>query len=155
MNNASNKVLAALHSLMSEIGAIGKTNTNSFQNYKFRSVAQAMSALQPLLIKHNLIIQPFYDTIQLHEQEKGYTATCVLNLTFHHVEDGSTLSYRIPGQGADSGDKALGKAMAMAFKYAVFQGMAVPEDGVDSEFSEPEVKTKPKTAAPSMKNLLG
>lgn len=144
MSDPTNKVLTSLHAIMGEIGSIGKTNTNSFQKYNFRSVGQAMSALQPLLMKHRLILQPCYQDEKLQEQEKGYTAVATLNLTFHHVDDGSSFLVRVPGQGADAGDKALYKALAGAFKYAVFQTFCIPEDGVDAEHDSPAVAPKAK-----------
>lgn len=134
------KVFTALHAVMTEIGAIGKTNENTFQKYRFRSVAQAMAALQPLMVKHRLLALPQYRNEQLHPQEKGYTASVMLDLLFVHIDDESSVIVRVPGQGADSGDKGLAKALAMALKYAVFQTFMVPEEGVDAEFSEPEVK---------------
>lgn len=152
MSEPSNKVLTSLHAVMAEIGAIGKTNVNSFQKYNFRSVDQAMSALQPLLLKNRLILQPCYQDEKLHEQEKGFSATAVLNLTFHHVDDGSSFLVRVPGQGADSGDKALYKALAGAFKYAIFQTFCIPESGTDAEHESPEVKPKAKPLN-AMKNL--
>lgn len=154
------KILDKLLAITSEIGVIGKTNKNSFQNYNFRSVSQAMAALQPLLVKHGVVLQPNYTGLMLHQQEKGFTATCTLHLTFYCVEDQSSLMITAVGQGADSGDKALYKAMAGAFKYGVFQTFCIPEDGADAEFSEPEVKAKKPAAkstgatGPSIRNLL-
>lgn len=149
-------VFGALHAVMREIGVIGKENTNSFQKYNFRSVAQAMASLQPLLIKHNLIAIPHYDSPVLHEQEKGYTATVRLSLQFISTVDGSDVMAQVPGQGADAGDKALAKALAGAFKYAVFQTFCVPEEGVDAEFASPEVKAKPKAKpVQNLKDILG
>lgn len=140
-------IFAKMAALTAEIGAIGKTNNNKFQNYNFRSVGQAMAALQPLLVKHGVILQPCYTDMQLHAQDKGYTATCCLALSFIAVDDGSMIMVRSIGQGADAGDKATYKAMAGAFKYAVFQSLCVPEDGADAEFADPEVKPKATAAA--------
>lgn len=131
-----------LAKITADIGAIGKTNKNSFQNYNFRSVGQAMAALQPLLVKYNVVLQPCFGEVQLHQQEKGYTATCGLSLTFYDADTDTSLMVRSVGQGADAGDKAMYKAMAGAFKYAVFTTFCVPEDGADAEFSEPEVKPR-------------
>ncbi len=159
MNEAKppGKIFKALHAIMSEVGAISKDNKNSFQSYSFRSVAQAMAALQPLLIKNGVVLQPGYEQVALHDQEKGFTATCMLALTFWCIEDESCLTVRVPGQGADSSDKALAKALAMAFKYAVFQTLSIPEDGTDSEFATPEVKTVKKAAAgpKSIREMIG
>jgi hypothetical protein len=148
------KVYAALHAVIAEIGAIGKNNTNSFQKYQFRSVGQAMAALQPLLVKHKLILQPNVTGYQMMDQEKGAGCVLMLQLNFIHIEDGSSLVVSSVGQGSDSGDKAVDKALAGAFKYAVFQTFCVPEDGMDAENFEPEVKMKPKATGPTKRNIL-
>lgn len=151
------KIFEKMHSITSEIGAIGKTNKNTFQNYQFRSVAQAMAALQPLLVKHSVILQPEFGAVQILEQEKGCGAVVSLRATFWCIEDGSMLTVSCVGQGSDSGDKAVPKAMACAVKYLIFTTFMVPEDGVDAEFSEPDVKTKPKAAKKSggIMDILG
>lgn len=155
-DNKQPAIFAKMHAIQSEIGSIGKNNKNSFQNYAFRSVGQAMAALQPLLNKHGVILQPTYSEPHIIEQEKGAGATVLLRLQFVAIEDGSAMLVAAVGQGADSGDKAVYKAMAGAFKYAVFQTFCIPEDGVDAEFSEPEVKTKKRTPANgSLREILG
>jgi hypothetical protein len=142
-------IYGALHSIMSEFGAIGKNHENSFQRYKFRSIADTVARLTPLLIKHKVIMQPCYHNQQLHQQEKGWTVSLSLSLTFYAVEDGSSITFQSAGIGSDAGDKAGNKAMAAAWKYAVLHGFGVPEEGVDSEFSNPEVSRKKPTKSTS------
>lgn len=146
-------ILKKMNAITSEIGSVGKTNTNSFQNYRFRSIAQAMAALQPLLVKHKVVVQPSFQNVQIIEQEKGAGATVNLALGFWDTEDGSSLVVHAVGQGSDAGDKAVPKAMACAMKYAIFSTFMVPEDGIDAEFSSPEVK--PKSKATPVRNIGG
>lgn len=155
MENQIGDVFKSLHAITAEIGAIGKTNKNSFQNYNFRSIGQAMAALQPLLVKHNLVLQPSFTNFQVLEQEKGSGMVVMLALGFYSTTDGSSFVVRSVGQGADSGDKAAYKAMAGALKYAIFSTFCVPEEGADAEFSEPEVKMKKPTSSATARNILG
>ncbi len=151
------KILEKLHSIMAEFGVVGKNNENTFQKYKFRSIADTVHKLTPLLVKHKVVMQPCYHNQQLHQQEKGWTATLDLALTFYCVDTGSSMVFRATGQGSDSGDKACNKAMTAAFKYAILHGFGVAEEGADSEFSEPEVKARKSVlpATKSMKEILG
>jgi hypothetical protein len=151
-----------MHLIMSEIGVIGKEGRNDFQKYSFRGIAQVVDALTPLLVKHGVIMIPQYGSLQLHGQDKGFTATCNLQLGFICIEDGSNMFYQSVGQGADSGDKAANKAMTAAFKYALCHGLGIRENevGTDADSDSPIVEkvgasaAKPKAAKPTVKNML-
>jgi len=156
-------IFPKIHKITAEIGAIPKTNTNQFSKYNFRSVAQAMAALQPMLTKHGVVVQPSFDRVQILEQEKGFGAVVHLTMTFWSVEDQSNLTVSCVGAGSDSGDKALAKAMACAVKYCIFTTFMIPEEGTDAEYSEPDVKPAKKTektgmpasGTPKMRDILG
>ncbi len=156
-------IYAAMHKIMSEIGAIGKEGRNEFQKYSFRGISQVVDALQPLLVKHGVIMIPQYGDLCLHPQDKGFTATCKLQLGFICVEDGSNMFYASVGQGADSGDKAANKAMTAAFKYALCHGLGIRENevGTDADSDSPVVVAKkngevnlPPGKKPTVRNML-
>ena len=161
MTGEPQMIFEKMHAIMAEIGVIGKDGTNDFQKYKFRGISQVVDALQPLLVKHKVIMLPQYSGLQLHVQDKGFTATCNLQLGFISVEDGSNCFYASVGQGADSGDKAANKAMTAAFKYALCHGLGIRENevGEDADSDSPtvtrgKVTPKPVTSRPAPKNLL-
>lgn len=166
-DRGAESIFAKMHAIMTEIGAIGKDGTNDFQKYKFRGISQVVDALQPMLVKHGVIMIPQYSGLQLHTQDKGYTATCNLQLGFISVEDGTNMFFASVGQGADSGDKAANKAMTAAFKYALCHGLAIRESevGEDADSDSPSVTRKgakppiadptiPKPVKPTVRNLL-
>jgi hypothetical protein len=144
-------IFSSLHSVMAEVGPVGKDNTNSFQNYKFRGISQVIEAVTPLLIKHRIIMLPQYGDFQLHPQDKGFTATCKLQLGFINVDDGTNAFVSTVGQGADSGDKAMNKAMTAAMKYALCYAFGIRENevGTDGDADSPVVV--PKTVKESKK----
>jgi len=61
-----------------------------------------------------------------------------------HTTDGSSIAATLMGEGMDSGDKSLNKALSAAYKYLMFQVFCIPtEEMQDSETESPE--TTPKT----------
>lgn len=114
---------------------IGKTRKNSQQGYNFRGVDEVMNAFSPLLAREGIFIRPRFSdrSVQERATAKGGTLFCVsVSGSFDFVaEDGSSVTVGpFFGEAMDSGDKATNKAMAVAFKYAMFQTFCVPLEGV-------------------------
>ena len=82
-----------------------------------------------------MFVRPKFSDRQVTERttQKGGVLFYVIvtgEFTFTH-EDGSDVSVGpFFGEAMDSGDKATNKAMAVAFKYAMFQTFCVPLEGV-------------------------
>ena len=139
--DVATEVVNSLAAITREIGSVGKDNTNAHHKYSFRSVDQAMAALHDQLVKHSVVLCPCYRDVSLIAAEKGYTCTLMLDLIFTSTKDGSQITTSFPGQGYDVGDKALYKAMAGAYKYAIFQTFCVPVgDKMDVEYYDADVK---------------
>ena len=114
---------------------IGKTRDNKQQGYKFRGVDEVMNAFAPLLAKEGIFIRPHFTdrTVAERATKQGGTLFSVsVSGSFDFVaEDGSSVTVGpFYGEAMDSGDKATNKAMATAFKYAMFQTFCVPLEGV-------------------------
>jgi len=144
-------IYTAINSIMNEVGAITKSNTNTQQGFKFRSIDQVMNTLQPLLIKHKVFAVP---EVLNQEREERTTksganliySVCTVKYTFF-ADDGSHIYAVVVGEGMDSGDKASNKALAIAFKYACFQVFCIPTEEMqdpDRETPEPSVPNTPK-----------
>lgn len=118
--------------IMKEVPAIGKTKQNTKQNYKFRGIDDVMNKLQPIFAKYKLFVVPEV-LEQTREERKTSTggtllySICKIKYTFY-AEDGSHVEATVIGEGMDSGDKASNKAMAIAFKYALFQVFCIPTE---------------------------
>lgn len=130
-------ILTALTKIGKAIAAegIGKTRKNDSQGYKFRGVDEVMNAFAPLFAEQGVLILPKYTNRQCLERSSKNGAT-IFNVTiegqftFIH-EDGSSITIGpLVGEAMDSADKATNKAMAVAFKYALFQTFCVPLEGV-------------------------
>lgn len=135
------KILGALHNAMKEIGVIGKNKKNIQQAYMFRGIDDVYNALYPALTDAGIIPAPKFRDLarESHTSRSGSIllhSIITLDLTLYCVEDGSSISVTTSGEGMDSGDKSLNKAMSAAYKYAFLEVFCIPvSDGglVDSE----------------------
>lgn len=138
--------------VMDEIGAIGKNKRNTIQGFNFRGIDDVMNTLHPLLAKANIFIVPKVLEIQREERTNSKGTTLIYTLakveyTFTSTEDRSTVTATVYGEGMDSGDKSLNKAMSIAMKYACFQIFCIPtEEMVDPDKESYEVAPKKQTA---------
>lgn len=131
--------------VMKDCGAIAKDELNPQQRYKYRGIDAVMNALNPAMRKNKIFVVP--EVLELNREEresaKGNVliySTVKVKYTFY-AEDGSFLDCVTLGEGMDSGDKSINKAMSAAFKYACFQVFCIPtEEMHDSEEDSPEVK---------------
>lgn len=114
---------------------IGKTRNNAQQNYKFRGVDEVMNAFAPILAHEGIYLRPRFTERHCAERvnQKGtalFYVTVRGEFDFSN-EAGETVTVGpFYGEAMDSGDKATNKAMAVAFKYAMFQTFCVPLEGV-------------------------
>jgi len=139
--------------VMKELGQAGlaKDKRNKDQGFFFRGVEPLMNALTPLLVKHNLLVIPRFQTLEHVERLSkggGYLSDVYVQGYFDFISavDGSMHTAACFGQGMDSADKATNKAMSGAFKYCSFFAFCVPTKGViddgDDDHPEPEGKDK-------------
>lgn len=151
--NAKKNIYESMAAVMEDCGAVAKNDKNEQQKYKYRGIDAVMNALNPALRKNHVFVVP--EVIdQSREERQGrnggvliYSITKV-KYTFY-AEDGSSVSAVVIGEGMDSGDKSMNKAMSAAFKYACFQAFCIPtEEMRDSEEDSHEVMPRaPKERA--------
>ena len=145
------KIYSAICQTMNDIGAVTKTDFNTYDKYKFRGIDAVMNALNPAMRKNGIFVVP---TVLEHHQEertsrKGemliYT-TCKVKYTFF-ADDGSSLDAIVVGEAMDRSDKSTNKAMSAAFKYACFQTFCIPTEEMQDSEQDSHV-AKPKEAQP-------
>ena len=147
------KIFSTINSVMSELGAITKNKRNQQQGFSYRGVDDVMNALNPLMVKNKLFCVP---KVLKNEREERQTSRgsnllySIVTMEYTlYAEDGSSVSAVVIGEGMDSGDKASNKAMAIAYKYAMFQIFSIPteETAPDADKDTPE-ETAPKQKQP-------
>lgn len=138
-------IYESINKVMEDIGAIGKTSKNTTQGFMYRGVDAVMNALQPALIRHKVFVVP--EVLEQHREErqnsKGTTLIySIAKIKYRfYAEDGTSVEAVVIGEGMDSGDKSMNKAMSVAFKYACFQVLCIPtEEMVDPDSESHEVK---------------
>lgn len=153
------QIYAAISAAMADIGAISKDKYSKEIGYKFRGIDDVMNALKPVLTKNKIFTVP-----QVLEQTREERVTVkgvklrysLLKIAFRfYTTDGSFVEAVTLGEGMDSGDKASNKAMAIAYKYALFQVFCIPTEEMtdpDGESYETKHETQKKPEQPKPQN---
>lgn len=147
----------AITQVMSEIGAVGKTHTNTQgSGYKFRGIDDLYNATQAALIKAGVFSVP--TVLEMTREERTSKAGGLLLWTTLRIKyifyagDGSSVEAVTMGEAMDSGDKSCNKAMSAAQKYAFLQIFAIPtEEPKDTENQTYEVGKKEEEKVPPKK----
>lgn len=149
-------IYEALTAVMRDCGAVGKDSKNPQQGYKYRGIDAVMNAVNPALTKNKVFVAPEVLEMTREERTTGKGTLLIYSVakvkyTFY-AEDGTSITAVVIGEGMDSGDKSMNKAMSAAFKYALFQVLCIPtEEMIDSEVDSPEPAPRqkaPKQPAP-------
>jgi hypothetical protein len=121
------------------------------QQYSFRGIDEAQNAIGSAQREIGLIgpkVTIVEKSVSVAEVNKGTytqvwtTVSVTARYTFQSPVDGSEWSTEGCGMGRDMGDKAESKALAGAFKYALFHGLNIPVRGVfvDAETEDPRIE---------------
>ncbi len=154
------KIYAAIAGVMKDVGAVGKSDKNDFDNYKYRGIDAVMNALNPAMVKNKVFVTP--TILESHREErtnqKGNVmvySILTVKYTFY-TDDGSSVECTVIGEAMDRSDKSTNKAMSAAFKYACFQTFCIPtEEMIDSETESLEMPAnKRKPRAPKTEDQL-
>ena len=156
-------IYGKISSIMKECPAIGKNNRNQQQNFNYRSIDDAMNALQNILPKYGVFYVPeVLESTREERQTKtgGNLIYSVLKVRYtFYAEDGSHISAVVQSEGMDSADKSSNKAMSAACKYALFQVFNIPTvEMVDPDATTPEesfrkVEPQVQPQAPKLKTM--
>lgn len=137
------QIYEAIPRIMADMDAVGKNNYNQQQKFKFRGIDDVMNAMNPVLVKHHVFTVP--EVLEQTREHRTTSSGAQLNYSLLKMRfsffapDGSHVDAVTLGEGMDSGDKASNKAMAIAYKYALFQVFCIPTEDMD----EPDADTPP------------
>lgn len=153
------KIFEAVNAVMADVGTVGKNRTNEQQKYRFRGVEDVMNALSPAFIKNKIFCVPCVKKKEREERKNAKGGNLIYTLieveyTFFSAEDKSHIQVTILGEGMDTGDKSVNKALSAAFKYACFQLFCIPTEELhDSEEDHYEVEDR-KITKEEMEKLI-
>ena len=116
--------------VMQETGAFSKDGKNAFHNYKYASIEAIVATIQPILVRHGLVLMYDVSTceqipIRQFTQGKGWvenevTRVTVITTVVNADEPTEQVSRQTFGFGIDSQDKGVYKAISGARKYGIF-----------------------------------
>ncbi len=139
-----NSYCTLISAIMADITAIGKDKRNAQQGFNFCGIDDVMNVMKPILSRHQVFTVP-----EVLEQVREVKASAkggerrysLLRVRFRfYAPDGSYVDAVTQGEGMDSGNKA----MAIAYKYALFQVFCIPtEEMIDPDAESHETLAKP------------
>lgn len=141
------ELAAAVAAVMGEVRDLPKDGMNAEQRYAFTSESAIANAVRPLLAKHQLSILPESVTVEhdAYQTKSGGTMNRVYAQVAYRMNHaaGETQMLASVGLGADSGDKAVAKALTAAYKSLLIQTFCLGRSGTDADESTPEEAAHP------------
>ena len=119
------KIYKAIAAIQAGVGNIPKAGVGpaSQGSYKYVKNDDILEAISKLMIEHKVISRPLIAGRDLISREIGANRTVPmtvvdLRIEYISIEDGSTFTVQVSGEGADNGDKGMRKAVTQAQKIA-------------------------------------
>lgn len=149
LKNISAKMLAVMRS----VGHVPKNGVNQFHRYRYVSEADIAKAFSQALVQHGVFL--FSSVLERHCQsyqtrggKDAFLVTVKLEVTFVDTDSGEHFSAVFYGDGSDSDDKAIYKAITGAQKYALMKTFLVATgDDVEKDDASPSEKTQTTAVA--------
>lgn len=143
-------VLAKVAELRKKVGVL-KAKKKEGVKFKVRSAEDLNDKIRPLADELGLLIYPVAANGNGYPVEDGTLASVNLTLRIQAISDGSFIDAHGFGLGADSQDKAGGKASTYAWKSILVQTL-LAGGAEDTDDTDTPIKggVKKKGAAPSM-----
>jgi ERF superfamily protein len=154
-------IQVALNNVKSAIGAVGKTERNTGQNFQYRGVDNVINAAAPALNREGVIVIPDVESYEYSTIESGAKRTpmghVIVRVAYHfYGPAGDCLTARVLAESFDSSDKGAAKAMSVAYRIVLLQVLNLPtcDPDPDSEYIErsagsaetPRYRNMPKTS---------
>lgn len=143
-------LLQKLAQVYDKVDHIEKAGRNDRQKYDFVRAADVLRAIRKALSELGIYAQTNYELLGTYDIKTNsggvmHTATVKVTITFYDAETSASLTVSGLGDGADSGDKGIYKAMTGATKNALRNAFLVPDEAdpeadqsVDDAVLEPD-----------------
>ena len=129
----------ALSKVMGDVQAVKKDSKNQAQRFNFRGIDAVMNAVGPALRKHEVTILP--EDVDVHRSNGTtangkQTAEVVIKVTYRiYGPAGDSIHGKVAAEAMDFGDKAIAKAMSVAYRTFLLQALTIPTDEPDPDGS--------------------
>ena len=127
----------ALNKVMGDVQAVKKDSKNQAQRFNFRGIDAVMNAVGPALRKHGVVILP--EDVEVHRSNGTtasgkQTAEVVVKVTYRvYGPNGDSIHGKVAAEAMDFGDKAIAKAMSVAYRTFLLQALTIPTDEPDPD----------------------
>lgn len=127
----------ALSKVMEAVQAVRKDSKNQAQKFNFRGIDAVMNAVGPALRKHGVVILP--EEVDVHRSNGTtasgkQTAEVVVKVTYRvYGPAGDSIHGKVAAEAMDFGDKAIAKAMSVAYRTFLLQALTIPTDDPDPD----------------------
>lgn len=145
----------ALSKVMGDVQAVKKDSKNQAQRFNFRGIDAVMNAVGPALRKHGVTILP--EDVEVHRSNGTtasgkQTAEVVVKVTYRvYGPAGDSIHGKVAAEAMDFGDKAIAKAMSVAYRTFLLQALTIPTDEPDPD-SESYERGAPKRIGASQES---
>lgn len=145
----------ALSKVMGDVQAVKKDSKNQAQKFNFRGIDAVMNAVGPALRKHGVTILP--EDVDVHRTNGTtangkQTAEVVVKVTYRvYGPSGDSIHGKVAAEAMDFGDKAIAKAMSVAYRTFLLQALTIPTDEPDPD-SESYERGAPNGIGASQRN---
>lgn len=131
----------ALIECMRQIGAVRKSERNTFAKFTFRGIDAVVNAVSPAFREHGVFCVPEVLECErtVEQSGKGKTMRFTrlrVRYTFYGPE-GDSVSTVVASEAYDTEDKATSKAMSVAMRQALLQTLCLPTDELDPDAYTP------------------
>jgi hypothetical protein len=127
-----------LGSAKENVGAVAKKEKNQSQHFNFRGIDAVVNAVAPVFNELGIINVPEvleheYETVTIgaKQTQMGHVSL-VVKYTFYGPE-GDSVAATVASEAMDAGDKAVAKAMSVAYRTALLQVLNLPTDEPDPD----------------------
>jgi hypothetical protein len=127
----------ALNKVMGDVQAVKKDSKNQAQKFNFRGIDAVMNAVGPALRKHGVTILP--EDVDVHRSNGTtangkQTAEVVVKVTYRvYGPGGDSIHGKVAAEAMDFGDKAVAKAMSVAYRTFLLQALTIPTGDPDPD----------------------
>jgi hypothetical protein len=124
--------------VMEDVQAVAKKDRNNSQGFNFRGIDAVVNAVAPALRKHKVVVVPAvlehqYGTVEIGKNRTPMSHV-ILKVSYRFIGiAGDAIEAVVVSEAMDSGDKAMSKAMSVAFRTALLQALALPTDEPDPD----------------------
>lgn len=106
--------------------------------YKAVSETKITSVVRQSMIRHQLTLLPIHQVVT-HNPAKRNVSQVEITYRLTDAESGEHIEIVSAGEGSDSQDKAIGKALTYAYKYALLRTFAIPTGEDPDQISSEEI----------------